>query len=112
MTIEEIRQLALWLKEHHLAGAELLPERLAAYEAQHQLFLRNRPETLDRYQVASLERRMYRFLSYIPEDSELTYSHDPVTGNHRFTKYDELIVILKLSSAEWQYLLAQHRLLG
>ena len=23
MTIEEIRQLALWLKEHHLAGAEL-----------------------------------------------------------------------------------------
>lgn len=23
MTVEEIRQLALWLKEHHLAGAEL-----------------------------------------------------------------------------------------
>lgn len=23
MTIEEIRQLALWLKEHHLAGAEM-----------------------------------------------------------------------------------------
>lgn len=23
MTIEEIRQLALWLKEHHLAGAEI-----------------------------------------------------------------------------------------
>ena len=23
MTLEEIRQLALWLKEHHLAGAEM-----------------------------------------------------------------------------------------
>ena len=72
----------------------------------------SKPLALNLYEIASLERRMQRFLDFIPEESELDYSHDPATGNHRFTKYDGLIVILKLSSAEWQYLLAQHRLLG
>ena len=65
---------------------------------------------LNRYEVASLQRRMHRFLDYTPEDSEFSYSHDSKTGIHRFTSYEGLIQKLDFSREEWQYLLEQHRL--
>ena len=64
------------------------------------------------YEIAALERRMSRFLNNIPEEYDLSHSYDPVTGNHRFTSYGDYIEGLLLTKAEWQYLLAQYRLLG
>ena len=69
-------------------------------------------KNLNRYEVASLQRRMHRFLDYIPEENDLSHSYNPETGSHRFTSYEGLIQKLDLSREEWQYLLAQHRLSG
>ena len=70
---------------------------------------------MNTYEIAALERRMFRFLSSIPEDSSISHFYNSETGKHRFFNFmndEALIEKLELSREEWQYLLAQYRLTG
>ena len=51
MTLEEIRQLALWLKEHHLAGAEM--SRPGVHAVPRPLLLRRLPSLRCRTQCCA-----------------------------------------------------------
>ena len=62
------------------------------------------------YEIAALERKLHRFLSYIPDDSPLWHFYYPETGNHSFVNSDGFMERLNLSKDEWKYLLAQHRI--
>lgn len=64
------------------------------------------------YEIAALERRMCRFLTYIPEDSSISHFYNFETGKHRFMNDEGYMEKLELSHEEWHYLLAQHRLVG
>ena len=60
--------------------------------------------------LADLERKLFRFMTYIPENSPISYSYDSAVGSHHFRNEEGYLEHLELSCEEFQYLLEQQRL--
>ena len=62
-------------------------------------------------ELATLEVKLFRFLTYIPDDSPVSHWVDE-KGNHHFLNAKGYLERLELSRDEFLYLAQQHRSLG